>query len=293
MADQEFSSPGEHMGYSDSVSYSEPYYDSSYNVYDYPGQYYGPGSSSDVGYGPESYEPNSGYGSSNVIYAPYGSGSAYSGGSRYDSDSAWYDRTRYQYELQNSATERSYQWSEYMSSTAMQRTIEDYKKAGINPILAIMKLGANAWTSVSTPSIQGANVSDISSSYSADVGLQGTRETNASKEEIAAADRIKDMTVAEMYNATSKICEYIKGEYSHLNVKERAEADKFIMYYENNQANLRHEAKINSDEKMNELTNAVDRENSIDTNRSNILRSCISCVGDVVKAIPYVLKFLG
>lgn len=46
--------------------------------------------------------------------------------------------------------EKARQWQEYMSGTNYQRTVEDLRKAGLNPILAVNGLSANTPGTIST-----------------------------------------------------------------------------------------------------------------------------------------------
>ncbi|QCS36551.1 minor capsid protein [Capybara microvirus Cap3_SP_450] len=57
-------------------------------------------------------------------------------------------------EFNANEAKKSREWSEYMASTAYQRTVEDMKKAGINPILAA-QLGATGINSGATASTTG------------------------------------------------------------------------------------------------------------------------------------------
>lgn len=60
----------------------------------------------------------------------------------------------------NSAeAQASREWSEYMSSTAYQRAVEDMKKAGINPVLAAMNGGATSFSGASAQA-QASNISN-------------------------------------------------------------------------------------------------------------------------------------
>lgn len=68
-------------------------------------------------------------------------------------------RDLYLFEKQKAFTREQMEWQENLSNTAFQRAVEDMKKSGINPVMAINQGGA------SVPSVPSASASRSSSGY--------------------------------------------------------------------------------------------------------------------------------
>jgi hypothetical protein len=110
-----------------------------------------------------------------------------------------------QYNADEAAKNRS--WQEFMSSSAHQREIEDFKKAGLNPVLSVFGGNGASTTSGATASAQtpsGAMGSTDMSGASSFVNLIGgmlNQMTELSKMNTSA---LTNLAVADKYTAMSK-----------------------------------------------------------------------------------------